>query len=270
MDELNVEKKVRAFYDGEGWSSDNSGTTFDAYLWEDLRPCAAHYVSACRLKILDFLPKKGDLFLDAASGPIQYPEYLEYSKGFKKRVCVDISQKALDQAKAKLGEMCETVCTSILELPFPDNHFDAVVSLHTIYHIDKKDQERAVRQLLRVAKPGVPVVIIYSNPNRLLARLRRLAKFQSPRSKITNEAQNTNDPLYFYAYPLEWWKIVEDVADVTIYPWRSLTAQDSRRFIPGTKLGKFMLDSLEKIEKRLPTLIKNFGAYPMIVITKRA
>ena len=41
------------------------------------------------------LPRKeniaGDLFLDAGSGPVQYPEYLTYSEGYRYRVCADIS-----------------------------------------------------------------------------------------------------------------------------------------------------------------------------------
>ena len=160
-----VETTVKDFYEKGGWESNSQGHTKDASLWEDLRPSSQAYVTACRRKLLKYLPASGDLFLDAASGPIQYPEYMEYSKEFKKRVCVDISQKALDQALLKLGSKGETHCASILDLPFPDNHFDAGVSLHTIYHIDQSNQEKAVRQLLRVMKPGAPLVIVYSNPD---------------------------------------------------------------------------------------------------------
>ena len=41
----------------------------------------------------DFLPEKGKDILDFASGPIQYKEYLTYSKNFKKRHCVDFSRR---------------------------------------------------------------------------------------------------------------------------------------------------------------------------------
>ena len=39
--------------------------------------------------------KKGFHILDFASGPIQYPEYLDYSKNFKIRHCVDFSKLAI-------------------------------------------------------------------------------------------------------------------------------------------------------------------------------
>jgi len=260
--DLAAENKVKGFYDGQGWDSGSSGDTVDAQLWEDLRPMAASYVSACRRRVLDWIPRTGDRLLDAASGPIQYPEYREYSAGYRKRVCVDISSKALEEAKRKLGHHAETICTSILDLPFDDSSFDAVVSLHTIYHIERDQQEAAVRQLLRVVRPGKPVVIIYSNPDRLLARIRRTITGGAPQSR-------SEDPLYFFAHPIRWWQRFEDVADVRVEPWRALTAEDSRRLVPGNKLGSGMLAAVRAVEDRLPWIAARLGAYPMIILTRR-
>ena len=241
--DFSAENNVRDFYDGKGWDSDSSGATTDAQLWEDLRPCASDYVSACRRKLLEFLPRTGDRLLDAASGPVQYPEYLDYSRGFNKRVCVDLSQKALDQAQKKLGDHGEYVCASILELPFEDRSFDAVVSLHTIYHIEARQQEAAVRQLIRVARPGAPIVIVYSNPDRLFARLRRLA---------TGRKGSATENLYFHPQPLAWWDRFRDSCEVELHPWRTLTAQDSRRLIPDNALGHAALRVLLEAERGFP------------------
>src|ERR1700757_4995674 len=90
-----VESKVRDFYNQKGWTQGNDRESVDAVLWEDLRDVAASYVSDCRRRVLKELPASGERLLDAASGPIQYPEYLEYQAGFGRRVCVDISQSAL-------------------------------------------------------------------------------------------------------------------------------------------------------------------------------
>lgn len=92
MRDLTAEKKVRDFYDSAGWKIGEQGKSVDAEFWEDLRECAKDYVSACRLKVLEHLPKSGEGLLGAGSGSIQYEEYLEYSKNFSKRVCVDISR----------------------------------------------------------------------------------------------------------------------------------------------------------------------------------
>ena len=261
MDFPKAEDKVRNFYDQKGWNVNADGSTKDAELWEDLRPVAKNYVVACRRKLLKFLPRSGDLFLDAASGPVQYPEYLEYSAGFKKRVCVDISQAALTSAKEKLGDHAETVLSSVTKLPMADNAFDAVVSLHTIYHIDESEQEKAVRELLRVAKPGAPVVIVYSNPNRLLARVKRYLKPAGTRA-------TEGDHLYFHAFPLKWWSRFEDDALVEKHSWRFLTASDAQKFIPAGFLGKTIFSLFLTIESALPSFAVNFGAYPLIVLKK--
>ena len=94
-----VENKVRGHYEEKGWNVDAAGTHYDTAQFEDLHSSAATYVSASPRKPLAYLPKAGDLLLDAASGPVQYPEYLEYSSGFSKHVCVDISDQALKQAR---------------------------------------------------------------------------------------------------------------------------------------------------------------------------
>jgi SAM-dependent methyltransferase len=260
---VRIEDQVRDFYDEQGWQADSAAPDAvhtDAQLWEDLRPAAAAYVSACRRKVLDFLPEGGDRILDAGSGPIQYPEYLEYSSGFAKRVCVDLSQRALDEARAKLGDRGEYVRASILELPFPDRDFDAVVSLHTIYHIESDRQESAVRELLRVLKPGGKAVVVYANPDRLAARLKRLAR---------REPNTASAPIYFFAHPLWWWKRFSDEAVVELVPWRSLNANESRRLIPDNRLGIRMFRALLAFERTFPRRATSWGCYPMIVFTKR-
>lgn len=257
-----VEDEVRDFYDNRGWEAAGDEKAYaDAQLWEDLRPCAAGYVSACRRKVLGFLPRSGERILDAGSGPIQYPEYLEYSAGFAKRVCVDLSQRALDDARNKLGDRGDYVRASLLELPFPDDFFDAAVSLHTIYHIERERQEDAVRQLLRVLKPGAPAVVVYSNPDRLAARLKSL---------VRRKKSPDSGPIYFFAHPLSWWRRFSDEAAIQIVPWRSLNANESRKLIPDNALGAGMFRAMLGFEKAFPRWATWSGCYPMIVLTKRA
>jgi SAM-dependent methyltransferase len=257
---MTVEDQVREFYDEYGWRAEASGRTADAELWEDLRPCAASYLSACRRKVRAFLPPSGERLLDAGSGPIQYPEYLEYSSGFAKRVCVDLSQRALDSAHAKLGDCGDYVRASVLDLPFPDDHFDAAVSLHTIYHVDRERQEDAVRELLRVSRPGAAVVLVYANPDRLAARLLRLAR---------RTGRAASGPIYFFAYPLSWWQRFSDVARVEIRPWRFLNANESRALIPDNAIGVGLFRAVLAFERTCPTLATKLGCYPMVVLTKR-
>ena len=74
-----AERIVSEFYNTRGWE-EKKGITEDARKWEDLRKFSSKYVSKCRLRLMNFIPKNGTNILDMASGPIQYKEYLQYSK----------------------------------------------------------------------------------------------------------------------------------------------------------------------------------------------
>ena len=103
------------FYNSTGWKEKNK-VFEDAKLFEDLRKNSKTYVSKCRKRILNYIPKKGFHILDFASGPIQYPEYLDYSKNFKIRHCVDFSKDAIKIAKKKLGKKESIIVVIFLNL----------------------------------------------------------------------------------------------------------------------------------------------------------
>ena len=102
--------------------------------------------------------------LDFASGPIQYKEYLAYSKKFKIRHCVDFSKTAIKQAKIKLGKKGKYYLNDFIKINFEKNYFDCIISLHTIYHINKNIQRDVILKMLRISKKGAPIIIVYSNP----------------------------------------------------------------------------------------------------------
>lgn len=262
-----AEEKIAAFYRGVGWTT-NNGVTEDARRFEDLRPAARAYVSKCRQRVQRYIPARGVNLLDMASGPIQYDEYLEFSRGFDKRYCVDLSEQALAAAREKIQDHGEFLCGNWLDVELEPDFFDCAVSLHTIYHIDKDQQEEAVRKLLRVTKPGSPVIIVYTNPRPLISyargALRRLRVFPS-----ANKAKK-GQRLYVHAHPLRWWKRFEDVADVTIVPWRSFSSRDQQTLIPGNRLGEKAFDVLFRLEDLFPRFFARNFQYPMLVLTKRA
>lgn len=263
-----AEDKVSKFYNTVGWET-AGGVTEDAKRWEDLRECAQAYVSMCRLRVLRHIPAAGKSLLDMASGPIQYVEYLAYSRNFGHRYCVDLSAGALEQARKKIGEHGRFLHGSFLDLELEPDFFDCAISLHTIYHIDKGRQEEAVRKLVAVTRRGQPVVIVYSNPDtfyvkwlagarRLLARLRRQA------------LQEEGPGLYFHAHPIAWWQRFGDVASVEILPWRSLGANAQKALVPDNWLGKKMLAALFGLEERFPQFFVRHFQYPMIILTRHS
>jgi SAM-dependent methyltransferase len=266
----NAEARVSEFYNTVGWETDGE-ITEDARRFEDLREHAKGYVSKCRLRVLRHIPDSGVNMLDMASGPIQYKEYFEYSKNFKKRYCVDLSSAALEMAKRKLGDHGVFLHGSFFNIPLEENFFDCSVSLHTIYHIDKDKQEEAVRKLLYVIKPEKPVIIVYNNPNALKSlpfrALRRVINILKKPGKKRKQEEDLS--LYFHAHPIEWWNRFSDIASVKVLLWRSFDSDDQKRFIPNNIIGRKMFDVLFKLEERFPDFFVKHFQYPMIILTKR-
>jgi SAM-dependent methyltransferase len=266
------EKKVANYYNTLGWEIAGE-VTEDARRSEDLRACASDYVSRCRLRVLRYIPASGDKLLDMASGPIQYPEYLAYSKNFRLRYCVDLSAGALEQAKARIGEHGVYLHGSFFDIPLEENLFDCSISLHTVYHIAKERQEEAVRKLLLVTKPGRPVIIVYSNPNTLIdllkTPLRLLLSLKEIIRRFIVENRSEEPSLYFHPYPLSWWLRFSDTAEVRIYPWRSFSSDVQKMLIPDNRMGSILLAMLFNLEERFPNFFAKHFQYPMIILYKK-
>ena len=264
-----ISRRVSDFYETVGWENFD-GSTEDAKRWEDLRESARDYVKNCRLRVLHHIPPAGDYLLDMASGPIQFREYLEYSRNFKKRYCVDLSYKALEFAKQKIGEHGVFLQGDFLDIPLPKDHFDCTVSLHTIYHIDKDRQEQAVHKLLSVTKPDKPVIIIYSNPKPLIYYLLfPLKLIRTVKNIFFNPDRESQAPeLYFYAHPLKWWKRFQDIAEIKMLPWRSFASQHQKLLIRGERTGKVLFRMLFAMEDRFPDFFVRYFQYPMIILRK--
>ena len=263
-----AEQRTLNFYNTVGWVTTDS-VTEDALRYEDLRVGAREYVSKCRLRVTRHVGS-GNRMLDMASGPIQYEEYLSYSAAYQTRHCVDLSGDALREAERKLGSHGVYLYGSFFDLEIPENYFDCAISLHTIYHMDKDAQESAVRKLLRVTKPGRPVIIVYSNPRSLSEYVRAVIhKAGQIFVRRQPEPEGSAAGLYFYPHRLEWFDRFRDVAELTVLPWRSFTATDQRTIIPDNWLGRWLLARLFDLEEKFPRFFVRFGQYPMIILTKR-
>ena len=271
----NAEEKASNFYNSIGWET-SEGISEDARRWEDLREYAQEYVSKCRLRICEHIPNHGDFILDMASGPLQYKEYLEYSKNFQKRYCIDLSSKALEDAKKKIGDHGVFLQGSFFDIPLDKNFFDCAISLHTILHIDKDKQEEAVRKLVEVTKPGKPIVIVYGNPRTYVKAFKKLKKIRKKlkglfkqHRKPDKSVKKCESALYGYHYPLSWWQRFSDIAEIKIMPWRSFDSITQKRLFPNNKLGKKMLTLLFLLEDKFPNFFVKHFQYPMIILTKK-
>ncbi len=249
---------IYKFYNTKGWKK-NEQNFEDAKLFEDLRFNSRDYVSKCRKRLLKFIPKKGDNILDFASGPIQYKEYLLYSKNFRLRHCVDFSKEAIKIAKKKIGKKGKFYCNNFFNIKFKKNYFDCILSLHTIYHIHQSKQKKAIKKLLFISKKNTPIIIIYSNPNTLLSKIKKKLKLKKRNRKN----------LYFFCHPISWWKQFEKEADVSFYPWRSFSSDHQKKIIPNNFFGKKILKILFYLEEKFKKIFINHFQYYIIILRKK-
>lgn len=245
------------FYNNFGWKEKNK-IFKDAELFEDLREGSKLYVSKCRRRLLKYIPKKGSHILDFASGPIQYKEYLEYSKNFKFRHCVDFSQDAMRVAKKKLKKKGKYYCNDFFKINFKKNFFDCILSIHTIYHIKKNKQKDAILKLIDISKKGSPIIIVYSNPNTFISRIKK---------KIISSKKKQH--IYFFCHSLDWWKQFDKLADIKIVPWRSFASSHQRLIFPNNFVGKILFKLLYYLEGNFKNFfIKNFQ-YHIVILKKK-
>ena len=251
-------KSVHKFYNLIGWKKNNKYFK-DAKISEDLRFYSREYVSKCRKRILRYIPRKGVNMLDFASGPIQYNEYLSYSKNYNYRHCVDFSKDAIKFAKLKLRKSGKFYCQDFLDIKFKNNYFDCILSLHTIYHIHKLKQKKVIKKLLSISKKNTPIIIVYSNPNTIIDKIKLLFFYKKSKK---------ND-YYFFCHPISWWEQFKDDANVEFYPWRSLSSTHQKFLIPNNFLGKKIFKMLFYLEDKFKNFfIKNFQYYAVVLRKK--
>jgi SAM-dependent methyltransferase len=257
----------------------DKGQFVDTLVNENLQIASERYNSKTRrrvlLELIDQPVCEYGRILDCASGPVQYPEYVEYSGGYKSRYCVDFSAEALKHAEANLAKAgqnnCRFICNDFFEEPFEKDFFDSAISLHTLYHVDKVRQEDFVKKLLECTKPGMKVVIVYSNPFSLRACLAlpidvaiSLGRFVKRNIFGKRAAENT---FYFRRHPIGWWKRFSNIGTVKIKSYRFLTPAVEKMMIPNNRIGSFIYNMLFKFEST--SLSKYFSDYYMVILIKK-
>lgn len=284
--QTDIKRQVREFYDQVGWQEISEGMYQNAH-YEDLRPVSRQYIHHCHLRLLRHLSPSGRFFLDAGSGPIQYPEYLEYSRGYRYRVCADISITALQEARKRIGDHGLLVVADIANLPFKDDAFEGVVSLHTIHHLPEGEHLQAYRELFRVLSPNRAAVVVNGwSSSRLMrifeplmnlsrtvrtaaGRLRRKAGVPSKATQAGDALDRAPKGTFTNRHDYDWvLNVVGARMPLEIRVWRSVSVRFLRTLIHPRLGGRYILRLLYWLEERYPHYFGKIGQYPLIVIRK--
>jgi SAM-dependent methyltransferase len=270
-----TKQQVRDFYDDIGWAAEDDGLYQNAR-YEDLRPVSGEYIHKCHLRVNRHIAGSGEYLLDAGSGPVQWPEYLTYSEGYRFRVCADISMAALRAARARLQERGLYVLCDIANLPFKWNAFDGAVSIHAIHHLPLSEHKRAYVEIHRVLKPGRAAAAINGWYRPLLMRMAepiiRTGRWASGRARKRKKDWSSEEaPVGTFVQKMTPGWLRREMAgsiDFQIFAWRSLSPRFMRWFIRPQLGGKTILRVVFWLEDRFPRFFGEHGQYPLIVIRK--
>lgn len=101
-----------------------------------------------------FILSKETKILDISCGT---GELLKELQGKAQLTGVDFSEEMLEKARGKLAKDVELKQADVHELPFKENTFDIVISTEAFHHY--YDQEKAVKEMMRVTKKGGKLMI---------------------------------------------------------------------------------------------------------------
>lgn len=107
-------------------------------------------------------PRDDMVILDMPCGRGFYLNMLRYASGCK-LVGGELEWEIIEKARHNVGHLSALMLNNcnIYALPYADNTFDAVIASEILEHVD--DDVRALREILRVLKPGGVVAITVPN-----------------------------------------------------------------------------------------------------------
>jgi SAM-dependent methyltransferase len=271
------EQVVQYFYDNYGWVN-KEGISGEDTLFRQFSPPYYPYHVGVDSRTMDCFSNLNGKLLLAGGGDL--PEsHVKTANKFSETTCLDISKVAIDIARRKLEGRGEFIVGSILNIPTPSDYFDACFCAHVIYHIERDHQARAIRELIRVIKPGGRIVVIYRNPValpyllfrltkklRLHKVLRRKKRYDRPNAQSPNA--EIPPPLYYFAHPLKWWTQFEAECDIAITPWDVMSNEEEDVIFLNDTIASLGYRLCSWLENKHPDQAASWWSYPMIVLTK--
>ena len=248
----------------------------DAKQFVDFRPFLQSYNSKGFASLGKYLPSTGKYFIDVASGPVAFREYIQLSEGYECRVCIDISANALMHAKANLDKAQQKsllICGDMLHLPLKADIADAVICQHALFHVPGDQQCIALKQLVRIVRPDRFLGIVYDwfyhawfmnimlGPVQVYRIVRHILGKWYARMFRKNK-------LYFFAHSPRWFRKNNPGKQINFYCWRSVNIYFSRIYFHNNRFGKWMLRKIIDLEKKYSELMGRLGEYGIVLIKK--
>lgn len=272
-------RKVREFYDEYGWQKNEEDSYNDTVTFEDRRPVSKAYWSRCHLRLNRYLNGGGEYLLDVASGAIPNDEYLTYSANFRLRVCMDFSVQAVREAAKRLHGKGIFILGDMTRMPLAESCMDALISLHTVYHVPREEQTQAVAEAYRVIKPGKQAVIVYSWKDsglmKMMFKLYRpvlnfYKRIRGKENKRKNAQTGQRLDLFVQQQNFNWFsEQIQKQYNARLTVYSSISRSFSFTFLKEKWFGKQLSSFIYWVEDRFPLTLGRWGQYPVFVLSKQ-
>ena len=254
---------VKTFYDDFGWRTDGNPSGEDE-LFRTFPPAYQTYQPLAGERMLKAFEGRSGTLLIVGGGDMP-DAHLRLAHQFEKVICLDISKVALEISEQKLGERGTYVLGSIVDIDLPDQVVDAAYCAHVIYHIDRDQQEQAVRQMIRLTKPGGRIVYLYANPRSpftLPGELMRWLKGFAKRAAAPE--------LYYHAHTLGWWRRFQDQCKVSYEPSEAIGSRPAMALLKSRAAANGFFKGARWLQDRAPGLAARLWQYPMLILDRKA
>ncbi len=267
--------ETKQFYDDAGWH-EADGRTYDSALFgvrEDgpIRR-AAHALRVQRVR--EALGGPGLDLLEAGCGGNPEFQILDLCASY---TGVDFSTTGIERTRAALEKTSlryRLKVADITALPFEDLSFDAVYCAHVLYHIaDANGQAQALREILRVLRPGGAAVLLVANPRPLafpLTLARRLVADTPFVSAVANKLRK-QPPLPYKPMPIGWtMRRLRNFGKASVSCYAIASTGFNHRVSEISGVGRVMWRVILWLEREFPKLSARLGCYVQISVRKHA
>ncbi len=169
-----------------GWQNNETADSYDEKRFSNVFGKISDSLDKLSIKrALSKIDKTGAI-LDLPCGTGRVMNYL-YNAGYKNITGADISEQMLSVAKKKMANHQEVSFhkTEAENTKFPNNHFDAILSVRFMGHLPKETRIEILREFRRLC--AGPIVIEYPIKNQFSHGLKSLLSSLTMRDRLPNQ-----------------------------------------------------------------------------------
>lgn len=268
-------ERTKEFYDVEGWRVSESGAPVDRELFgvKENGPLRKEMFDRRWSRINDFIKKQGGReVLEVGCGGSPEAHLLDM---FETYTGTDFSSTGLDVARTKFEDFRERVKfveTDAVSMPFRDESFDAVYSAHMIYHIeDRASQVAALREMLRVLRPGGSLILITANPRPLLFPMRLGIRVVADTPYLSAFARKLkgSSPIPYNPPKLRWYKrMLGECSEIGIFSGGIASTSFNQSVTEYSGAGRMIWSFFNSCDRSKPKLSAHLGNYAVVTAKK--